>query len=295
MDPDSDDYFPSWELADTQPDPEPDLETPSEPEAEEPAEQAAPLAKVPDYSMARGEELVKRNILVPVEVNTALSERQRQLLDSAMVDSVLFGADDAAMTCHGEGGVHEEFAGQKIEPCPYANKCWFRRVGLPYPLGDPCPIEKALMATWVRQAQEDLGIQPGDQGANVDSSFAQHLAGLSLMRRRAMHGMAENPELERIFTNSTRAGDVTVVTGNMNTDYLMKAIELSRKVAEHALLTRKARAQTEGDTTNRSLRQVQELTERVHRQVKRVTKRAQLDDAGVVRQLEEIHEMEDES
>jgi len=271
---DSENFFENWD-------------TPApRPEPTRKGELSKPESVPPELISPTSLSTSKKKRLSMAQIDTGfdlVSDQQKEILQAALVDSVIFGADVAALTCKGS-------------ECPLVKKCPLTRAKVPYPLDSPCPWELAMIKTWVGAYMEEMEIDPMDPMTVYDASVAGQMATLRLLKHRAEAAMAEDPRLEKVFELATEKQATVVVTGNHNADYLLKSIELSRKVAQEAVMSRKSKAAAlKGGFKDRS-KQAAELHDRIRKQKQIAEKRVEteLDENGVPKKLTEITRFERE-
>jgi predicted transcriptional regulator len=176
----------------------------------------------------------ERRVELPeFNVPESATEKQRKLVQDAVKDVVLLGAQASAMICEGEA-------------CPYAKKCPLLRYNLPTPNGSECPIELYAMRIWMQAQMREMEINPHDVGSFYDVMASQAMTGLLLQTQRARWGEALNPILEQTMENIISQGNKTITTivktGNFNTDYRERALKQLEKMAKSNMQTRERKA-----------------------------------------------------
>lgn len=216
--------------------------------------------------------------LVPAEVAVSgdITEQQKQYLKDAMYQASIGGAETAAMACKGEG-------------CPYISKCWLKKQAITLPVGQDCPIETALVKTWMSAYIREMDVREDDPMNFFDATVAQSMAGLRLVINRAMWGMADNPILQQVFETEGKLGTIKTISGNLNADYLLKAIERIQKLGSEALMSRKQKAALlKGGYKDKS-KQSANLQEKVKQHIAQNMKTLEVDVDGVPIKLSQIH------
>lgn len=166
---------------------------------------------------------------LPVNV----TEKQKELVEKAVRDVVLLGAQASAMICEGDR-------------CPYAKKCPLLRAGLPAPINDECPVELYAMRVWTQAQMREMDINPHDVGSFFDVVSSQAMTGLMLQIQRARWGEAINPVLEQTIETIMGSGPNAITNfvkvGNFNTEYRERALKLLDKMAKSNMQTRERKA-----------------------------------------------------
>lgn len=175
-----------------------------------------------------------RRVTLP-EFNTPANatDQQRELVERAVRDVVLLGAQASAMVCEGDR-------------CPYAKKCPLLRANLPAPVGDDCPVELYAMRVWSQAQLREMEINPHDVGSFFDVISSQAMTGLMLQMQRARWGEAINPVLEQTIETIVGSGPNAITNfvkvGNFNTEYRERALKLLEKMAKSNMQTRERKA-----------------------------------------------------
>lgn len=88
-----------------------------------------------------------------------------------------------AMTCKGVA-------------CPFLSACPLNKIGAQLPVNSPCPVEYAMVSTWVTKHLDALGIKDVDDPAHsFDMDMLYELAGQELIRWRCSVHLANDPRL----------------------------------------------------------------------------------------------------
>lgn len=217
----------------------------------------------------------KRQVYLPeINLPTNVTEEQKQLVQDAVKDVVLYGARASAMVCKGR-------------ECPYASKCPLLRAEVPVPIGSECPVELYAMQIWLQQYYREMEINPYDVGAAYDITSAQMMAGLKLQINRASWGEAMNPLLEQEVTSVTNQFKNIIKVGNFNTDYREKAIKALNNIAKNNMQTRERKVALMKSGFKDKSKHAAEVTERLN-QIKEEEKIVEMGPTGAIEALHHI-------
>lgn len=218
----------------------------------------------------------KKQIVLPqINLPANITDQQKELVEKAVKDVVLYGAQASAMICKGT-------------ECPYAAKCPLLRQSVPVPIDSECPIELYAVQVWLQQFYREMEVNPFDVGTSYDAASAQVMAGLMLQIHRSRWGEAMNPILEQIMT-STGPGGIqnTITTGNYNTDYREKAIKQLNKIAKDNMQTRERKVALMKSGFKDKSKHAAEVTERLN-QIKEEEKIVEMRPDGAITSLRQI-------
>jgi hypothetical protein len=129
--------------------------------------------------------------------------------------------------------------------CPLIDMCPLHAVGSALPLAKACPVEGALVDQWVDSYISALNVDMDDPEQAVDIHMIYEIAGLELLRNRAAHHLANNPELIKteIVGYSPQGDPIYDDKPSMALLIMEKQAKTMGKLRESILATRKAQAQ----------------------------------------------------
>jgi hypothetical protein len=133
----------------------------------------------------------------------------------------------------------------KGEQCSFIGMCPLAQAKLELPIGKNCPVEKALLETWVNKTVFALNIDANDPEFSVDLDMVYELAGMELLRMRASHHLSKDPSLveERVVGYSPQGQPIYDEKPKVSLLILEKYSKVVNKLREQLLATRKAQAQ----------------------------------------------------
>ena len=133
----------------------------------------------------------------------------------------------------------------KGQQCNFIGMCPLAQAKLDLPVGKNCPVEKALLETWVSKTLTALNIDPADPEFSVDLDMVYELAGMELLRMRASHHLATDPSLveEKVVGYSPQGQPIYDEKPKVSLLILEKYSKVVNKLREQLLATRKAQAQ----------------------------------------------------
>ena len=133
----------------------------------------------------------------------------------------------------------------KGEQCHFIGMCPLAQASLELPVGKNCPVEKALLETWVNKTVFALNIDPTDPEFSVDLDMVYELAGMELLRMRASHHLSIDPSLveEKVVGYSPQGQPIYDEKPKVSLLILEKYSKVVNKLREQLLATRKAQAQ----------------------------------------------------
>jgi hypothetical protein len=157
---------------------------------------------------------------------------QLKILDDFM-DSTRFG-HTASLPMKCQGG-----------SCPFLNICPLNRANMELPVGKSCPVEQAIMAQWVSNTMNALGINPNNPEDSVDINMVFELAGMELIRYRSAWHLSISPELveERIVGYSPQGDPIYDEKPKMPLLIMEKYAKVIGKLRDQLLATRRSQAQ----------------------------------------------------
>jgi len=272
MSKDFDQFFETWDTA-PRPDPDPKKKKKIKDQESEEDRDLLPTPPIDSSltSYKQGKELNE------IKVKGQVTEEQRELLKAAIVDATLYGTEAASLTCRGSGYV--DSSGRDYEACPYLLQCpIYRTLGeQALPLTDACPVERALLENWNMLLAQEMDVDINDPGSYYDQTIVAQRAGIQLLMRRAMLGMANQPLLERILETDNGKFKTKLVVGNMNADFFLKALAADAKLTKEALLTRKGQQELLRGGFKDKSRQAAEMQRRIHQHVKTAKRTIKVD------------------
>lgn len=128
--------------------------------------------------------------------------------------------------------------------CAFLNHCPLYKAKLDLPVGQACPVERAMIAEWVNETLTALDIDPTKPENAVDLDMAMELAGMELIRWRAACHMADDPKLteEKIVAYSPQGQPIFDEKPKMSLLILERQARIIGKLREQLLATRKSQA-----------------------------------------------------
>lgn len=127
--------------------------------------------------------------------------------------------------------------------CPFLSSCPLHKIGAELPKGDPCPVEKVMISTWITKHLQALGIEDMENPAHsFDMDMLYELAGQELLRWRCSVHLSDDPRLvsTQQVSATTQGDPIFADVINPVLDIMERAGRNISKIRDALVATREA-------------------------------------------------------